>query len=61
MYFLHNLANLSSVKIGKLIGDKDHTTVLHAIKTINNLIETDINFKNKINKINNELGTIFDF
>lgn len=33
--------NLSTLKIGSYIGGKDHSTVLHAKKTINNLLETD--------------------
>jgi len=31
--------------IGKQLADRDHATVLHAIKTVNNLIDTDKEFK----------------
>ena len=31
--------------IGKQCGDKDHSTVIHAIKTVSNLLETDKQFK----------------
>jgi chromosomal replication initiator protein len=37
--------------IGKEIGNKSHGNVSHAIKTINNLIETDKKFKAHIDKI----------
>ncbi len=36
---------LSLAYIGEMIGNKDHATVLHANKAINNLIETDKSFK----------------
>lgn len=51
MYFAKKFTKLSLREIGKLIGDKDHATVLHACRTINNLIETNKNFKEEIEKI----------
>jgi len=38
MYKKHT--NKSLVNIGKICGEKDHATVLHAIRAINNWIET---------------------
>jgi chromosomal replication initiator protein len=44
--------------IGSQIGDRDHATVLHACKTVDNLVATDKQFKNlskifiKINALN---------
>jgi chromosomal replication initiator protein len=37
--------------IGRQIGNKDHATVLHACKTINNLITTDKYFRLQIDKL----------
>lgn len=43
---LTQTSGLSSYKIGKKLG-KDHGTVLHARKTVNNLKETDKEFRRK--------------
>jgi hypothetical protein len=50
MYFLSKFTKLSLSQIGANIGGKDHATVLHAKKTIQNVIDTDNEFR-KINKI----------
>jgi len=39
--------------IAYAIGGKDHATVLHSVKTVNNLMETDKAYKQMINKIEN--------
>lgn len=40
MFYSKLLTQESLQDIGKIIGHKDHATVIHACKTINNLIET---------------------
>lgn len=55
MYFSKNFTNNSLATIGSQIGDKDHATVLHAIKTVNNLCETDKRFAAQIQEIENQL------
>ncbi|SKC23787.1 chromosomal replication initiator protein [Alkalitalea saponilacus] len=55
MYFSKNLTNSSLSAIGSKIGKKDHATVLHACKTITNLIETDRDFKSQIREIESQL------
>ncbi|MGQ1946468.1 chromosomal replication initiator protein DnaA [Geofilum sp. OHC36d9] len=55
MYFSKNLTNSSLSAIGSRIGKKDHATVLHACKTISNLIETDRDFKSQIREIEAQL------
>jgi chromosomal replication initiation ATPase DnaA len=45
--------NLSA--IGRIVGDKDHATVIHAIKTIDDLCETDKKFNELFFRINNEV------
>jgi len=42
--------------IGKLMGDKDHSTVTHSIKSINNLCETDNKFKCIYDRIDKKLN-----
>jgi len=46
MYYFKKVANhdLALARIGGFFG-KDHATVLHAIRTVKNLLETDIVFK----------------
>jgi len=55
MYFSKNLTKASLASIGNQIGGKDHATVLHACKTVNNLIETDKRFRLQIDEIEKKL------
>lgn len=55
MYFSKTLTKSSLSTIGSVIGGKDHATVLHACKTVNNLIETDKRFKNQVEDIEKRL------
>jgi chromosomal replication initiator protein len=55
MYFSKNLTKASLATIGAQIGGKDHATVLHACKTVNNLLETDKLFKGQIEEIEKKL------
>ena len=41
MYLSKDLTSKSLVEIGRKFGGKDHTTVMHALKTIENLSQTD--------------------
>jgi len=55
MYFSKNLTSSSLSTIGSVIGGKDHATVLHAYKTVNNLAETNKEFKSYIADIEKKL------
>ncbi|MFC2087331.1 chromosomal replication initiator protein DnaA [Bacteroidota bacterium] len=55
MYFSKSLTKSSLATIGSKIGGKDHATVLHACKTVNNLAETDKRFKYQIEEIEKKL------
>lgn len=55
MFFSKNLTKFSLSTIGANIGNKDHATVLHACKTVNNLIETDKSFKQCVEEIERRL------
>lgn len=44
MYVLKQRTNLSLAAIGAVCGNKDHSTVLHALKTVENLLITDKKF-----------------
>jgi chromosomal replication initiation ATPase DnaA len=51
MFFSKSLTKSSLATIGSQIGDKDHATVLHACKTVNNLLDTDKRFRLQIVEI----------
>jgi chromosomal replication initiator protein len=55
MFFSKSLTKSSLATIGSQIGGKDHATVLHACKTVNNLIETDKRFMQSIQEIEKKL------
>jgi len=41
----------SSSSIGKIVRNKDHATVLHAIKSTHDLLDTDEVFKHTFNRV----------
>lgn len=55
MYFSKSLTKYSLASIGAQIGSKDHATVLHACKTVNNLKDTDKNFRQYVEDIEKKL------
>lgn len=55
MYFAKKHTKASLATIGLHCGNKDHATVLHACRTVNNLIETDKQFRNYVEELDNKL------
>ena len=56
MWLIRNtMGNMTTVSIGKLF-DRDHATVLHACKSIEDQIQTDIGYRNRLCVILNKLG-----
>ena len=55
MYLCRQLTEASLQNIAKAFGKKDHTTVLHGIKTITKEMETDEELKNKIDIIKKKI------
>ena len=55
MFFSKSLTKASLANIGSQIGGKDHATVLHACKTVNNLLETDKRFRLQVDEIEKKL------
>lgn len=47
---------LSLEAIGNLVGKKNHATVLHSYRTVNNMIETEHDFRENLMRMCNELG-----
>ncbi|MFB6342225.1 chromosomal replication initiator protein DnaA [Saccharicrinis sp. FJH2] len=51
MYLAKNYTKNSLQNIGQQIGKRDHATVLHACKTVNNLMDTDKSFKSSLKEL----------
>lgn len=51
MYLAKELTNLSLKSIGYHFGGRDHSTVIHAIQTINDLMDTDREINSTVNKL----------
>jgi chromosomal replication initiator protein len=56
MFFSKSLTKSSLATIGMHCGGKDHATVLHACKTVNNLIDTDKRFKGYIDELGKKIS-----
>ena len=56
MYFSKKMTKSSLASIGAQIGKRDHATVLHACKTVDNLYATDKQFKKYVEDITKKLS-----
>ncbi len=56
MFFAKKFTKSSLANIGNQIGDRDHATVLHACKTVDNLVSTDKQFRKFVDDINKKLS-----
>ena len=56
MYISRNQLNCSLTTIGAELGGKDHATVMHAISTVSDLIETDKSFRRYVSDIEKMLA-----
>jgi chromosomal replication initiator protein len=55
MFYAKNMTKASLATIGAQCGGKDHATVLHAYRTVNNLIETDKQFRGYITDLDKKI------
>ncbi len=55
MYFSKKLTKSSLATIGLHCGNKDHATVLHACRTVNNLIDTDKQFRLYVEELDKKM------
>ena len=55
MYFAKRMTKASLASIGSQIGNRDHATVLHACKTVDNLNETDKQFRKYVDDLTKKL------
>jgi chromosomal replication initiator protein len=56
MFFAKKMTKASLASIGSQIGKRDHATVLHACKTVNNLASTDKTFKKYVEDLTKKLS-----
>jgi chromosomal replication initiator protein len=56
MYFSKKLTKASLATIGLHCGNKDHATVLHACRTVNNLMDTDKQFRNYVEELDKKIS-----
>ncbi len=55
MYFLRTYLNLPLQEVGRLVGGRDHTTVIHAVDKISHLASKDVQIRQDILGIKNRL------
>jgi len=55
MFFAKKMTKSSLANIGMHCGNRDHATVLHACKTVNNLIDTDKRFRGYVNDLEKKI------
>lgn len=56
MAFAKQYTNLSLPKIGAEFGGRDHTTVIHACKKVDELLKSDLNFESDYKKLQKIIG-----
>lgn len=55
MYFCKRYTQLTLALIGENFGGRDHSTVIHALESVEDLMKTDSNFKNSVDELNKKL------
>ncbi len=55
MYLAKNLTDKSLKAIGEMFGGRDHSTVIYSIKTVQDLMETDLVFKDTVSDLEKKI------
>ncbi len=58
MYLIRDLTDYSLANIGKVLGKKDHTTVMHGVEKIEKEVETNSELRNKIEIIKKKINPV---
>jgi len=53
MYLLRTELNLPLEEVGRLVGGRDHTTVMHGVDKITRMASTDVQIREDILRIKN--------
>lgn len=56
MYLMRELLNLPLVEVGKLFGGRDHSTVIHSIRRVEQTMEVDPAFRNVVKDLRDRLS-----
>lgn len=51
MYFTKDYTNHSLKSIGSHFGGRDHSTVIHALQSVNDMLDTDARFRSSVNEL----------
>ncbi|HMJ71469.1 MAG TPA: chromosomal replication initiator protein DnaA [Cyclobacteriaceae bacterium] len=55
MYFCKRYTQLTLALIGENFGGRDHSTVIHALESVEDMMKTDPNFKNSVDELTKKL------
>jgi len=55
MYFCKRYTQLTLALIGENFGGRDHSTVIHALESVEDMMKTDANFKNSVEDLSKKL------
>ena len=56
MYLIRDLLDYSLVHIGQLFGDRDHSTVIHSIRKVEEAMSVDAEFRQTVEGVRAEIG-----
>jgi chromosomal replication initiator protein len=55
MYIARTLTGMSLKAIGRAVGGRDHSTVIHAVKLVRDTMDTDSDFRAQVDETINDL------
>ena len=55
MYLIRDLLDYSLVHIGRLFGDRDHSTVIHSIRKVEDTMNMDAEFRETVEQVREEI------
>lgn len=55
MYFCKRYTQLTLALIGENFGGRDHSTVIHALESVEDMMKTDVNFKSSVDELGKKL------
>jgi chromosomal replication initiator protein len=55
MYLIRDLLDLALVQIGEVFGGRDHSTVIHSIRKVEGQMESDYEFRDRVEALRDEL------
>ena len=55
MYLAQHHTQLTASRIGNLVGGRNHATVIHSVRTIENRLKSDKDFQKKVTELEGKL------